>query len=336
MEKRSRGFAAAGRPVVLPLLLFLAAVLLFCGYGSRRILYMERMISSAPSIRAGIIQANIDQSRKWDPAFQINTIEKYLALSLSAAKERPQLIVWPETAAPFYYLSETRLSGRIQQGVQRTGTDFLIGSPSFVRRTDGIDYFNSAYIIRSDGATTARYDKARLVPFGEYVPLKKWLPFLGKMVENVGDFKTGEKGSTVSWRDRRLGIQICFEIIFADLSRAMVRNGALLLVNITNDAWFGQTAAPHQHFSMAVFRAVENRRCLVRAANTGISGFIDPTGRIIAATPLFKEVIMVRPVPVVTDKTFYTRYGDVFAQGCLLAVLGAGLWKLIMACKRKT
>jgi len=167
------------------------------------------------------------------------------------------------------------------------------------------------------------------------VPLKKWLPFLGKMVENVGDFKTGEKGNAVYWQDHRLGIQICFEIIFPNLSRAMVQNQAALLVNITNDAWFGKTAAPYQHFSMAVFRAVENRRSLVRSANTGISGFVDPVGRIIASTPLFKEAVMVRTVPVVTPSTFYTSYGDAFAKGCLLTVLAAAIGRLIRGYKRR-
>ena len=337
IEKRRHGLPVSRRPAVLSALIFFGAFLVFWGYGSRRIHTVDGMMAASPSVRIGIVQGNIDQSRKWDPAFQDSTTEKYIKLSLSAMKDRPELMVWPETATPFYYLSDTRLSDLVRQGVQSAGTDFLFGSPSYVRRADKIDYYNSAYIILSDGTVSAKYDKAHLVPFGEYVPLKKWLPFLGKMVENVGDFKTGEKGNTVSWRDYRIGIQICFEIIFPDLSRAMAQNQAGLLVNITNDAWFGKTGAPYQHFSMAVFRAVENRRSLVRSANTGISGFIDPAGRIIASTPLFKEAIMVRPVPVITHLSVYTRYGDAFAKGCLLAVLVGALWKLTMTYKnRKT
>ncbi|MDF1593641.1 MAG: apolipoprotein N-acyltransferase [Desulfobacterales bacterium] len=336
-EKRRRSLPVFRWPAVLSALAFVAVLLLFWGYGSWRIRNVDGMISSSPSVRIGIVQANIDQAQKWDPAFQDSTTEKYIKLSLAAIKDRPELLVWPETATPFYFLSDSRMSGRVQQGVQSAGTDFLIGSPSYVRRADRIDYYNSAYVILSDGIVSAKYDKAHLVPFGEYVPLKKWLPFLGKMVENVGDFKTGEKGNTVSWRDYRIGIQICFEIIFPDLSRAMALNQAVLLVNITNDAWFGKTGAPYQHFSMAVFRAVENRRSLVRSANTGISGFVDPVGRIIASTPLFKEAVMVRTIPVITHSTFYTRYGDGFARGCLLVALVAALWKLNMAYKnRKT
>ena len=130
-----------------------------------------------------------------------------------------------------------------------------------------------------------------------------------------------EKGTPSDGGKRRLGVQICFEIIFPELSRAMVQNGANLLVNITNDAWFGRTSAPYQHFSMAVFRAVENKRSLIRSANTGFSGFVDPVGRIISKTPLYTEAVSTQSVPVLNQTTFYTRFGDWFAMACVLAGL---------------
>jgi apolipoprotein N-acyltransferase len=139
------------------------------------------------------------------------------------------------------------------------------------------------------------------------------------MVEGVGDFKPGIKGKTIKWGDYSLGLQICYEIIFPDLSRAMVKNNAALLVNITNDAWFGTTSAPYQHFSMAIFRAVENRRALIRSANTGISGFIDPVGRVVEKTDLFKEAVVTRSVPLIRMTSFYTRFGDLFAIACVVA-----------------
>ncbi len=172
-----------------------------------------------------------------------------------------------------------------------------------------------------DGTVSGKYDKTHLVPFGEYVPIKRWLPFIGKMVEGVGDFKPGKIGHTIKWGTYRLGVQICYEIIFPNLARAMVKNNAALIVNITNDAWYGRSSAPYQHFSMAVFRAVENRRSLVRAANTGISGFIDPAGRIKGKTQLFQEDVMARSMPIITLKSFYTRFGDVFAVMCLISAL---------------
>ena len=157
----------------------------------------------------------------------------------------------------------------VLEGIRETAVDYLIGSPSFVRQNGAVQYYNSAYLFAPRKKEMQKYDKAHLVPFGEYVPFKEWLPFLGKLVQQVGDFSAGQKGSTLEWGSHRIGMLICYELIFPYLSREAARNRADLLVNITNDAWYGRTSAPFQHFSMAVFRAVENRRSLARAANTG-------------------------------------------------------------------
>ena len=310
MQKRRS--AACGIAVSFLLVLFWA------GYGQWRIGSLDAVISKSPSRNIAVVQGNIDQTVKWDPAFQISTIEKYIALSKSAKPSSPDLIVWPETAAPFYFLFNAGPTDRVIEGIRETGTSFLIGSPSFIRRDDKkADFFNSAFLIDPSGNVIGKYDKVHLVPFGEYVPLQEWFPFIGKLVEEVGDFKSGQKGQTLPWGENPLGIQICYEMIFPDLSREMARNQAAFLINMTNDAWYGKTSAPYQHFSMAVFRAVENRRSLIRSANTGISGFIDPVGRIIASTPLFEEAVITRPMPVLKTESFYTRYGDVFALTCM-------------------
>jgi apolipoprotein N-acyltransferase len=179
-------------------------------------------------------------------------------------------------------------------------------------------------MVSPDGLSTGRYDKVHLVPFGEYVPLKWLLSFAGKMVAQVGDFSSGDKGRTLAWRQAGppIGVQICFEIIFPGLSRALVKNGAGMLVNLTNDAWFDKSSAAYQHFAMTVFRAVENRRVLVRCANTGISGFIDPVGRIIARSGLFEDAVLQKQVPVLSQATLYTRMGDVLPLFCLLGMAG--------------
>jgi apolipoprotein N-acyltransferase len=190
-----------------------------------------------------------------------------------------------------------------------------------LRKKNTETYYNSAYLVGREGKVHGKYDKVHLVPFGEYVPLKRWLPFLGKMVEQVGDFRSGEKGETLDWGKYRLGIQICYEIIFPGLSRAMVNNGSGLLINITNDAWFGRTSAPFQHFSMAIFRAIENRRSLVRAANTGISGFVDPAGRVVAKTHVFEKTMITGNLPIFGQTTIYSRFGDLFANVCTAAAL---------------
>lgn len=301
------------------------------GYGRLQIRRMDTAMAAAPHRRIAVIQGNIDQNIKWDPANQLSTLEKYFRLSAAARSAHPDLIVWPETAAPFFFLYNLPLTRRVQQQVAANGHWFLIGSPSVSQQNSRTLYFNSAYLLTPAGLVAGRYDKSHLVPFGEYVPFKKWFPFLGKIVAQVGDFQPGKKGSTISWQSTRLGVLICYELIFAPLARAEVANGAQLLINITNDAWYGRSSAPFQHFSMAVFRAVENRRALVRAANTGISGFIDPTGRILAETQIFKDAVRTRSVPLIAQQSFYTRHGDWFATACLMA---AGIWILVAVYRR--
>jgi len=294
--------------------------LIFCFvwfYGKWRIQSIHELTSGSPSVRVAIVQGNIDQAKKWDPAFQLASMEKYIKLSLLAKEHKPDLVVWPETATPFYFLRNNPLSEMVKKGVHDTGADFLIGSPSFSLGENTVEYYNSAYLVGPGGNVYGKYDKAHLVPFGEYVPFKKWLPFLGKMVEGVGDFRPGKKGQTIKWGDYRLGLLICYEIIFPDLARAMTKNNASLLVNITNDAWYGGSSAPYQHFSMTILRAVENRRSIIRSANTGISGFIDPSGRVIASTQLFSDAVITRTVPMLEETTFYSRFGDLFAMTCL-------------------
>ena len=312
-------------------LVFITCFSLTWLYGKHRLHTVEQWARSAPTARVAVVQGNINQSVKWDHRFQDAVTEKYIRMSRMVGKQSPDLIVWPETATPFYLMLDEAPSLKLFNGVKETGIDFLLGSPYYTRRKTRVDYYNRAYLVRADGSIGGTYDKVHLVPFGEYVPFEKYLPFLGKMVAEVGDFIPGRKGSTIPWREHRLGMQICFEIIFPNLSRKMAQNGAELLINITNDAWFGRTGAPFQHFSMAVFRAVENRRALARAANTGISGFIDPAGRTMAATRLLEDATRIQTIPLLTQKTFYTRWGDLLAMACLIvALIWAGVKMLIV------
>ena len=303
------------------IIVLMAALVLTLLYGHWRLIDIDKRMAASPKTRIAVIQGNIDQAVKWDPAFQIDTVKKYNRLSASTIEQRPELIVWPESATPFYFLYDIKPSELVFEGIHQTATDYLIGSPSFVRKNDAVHYYNSAYLISPQTKTIGKYDKTHLVPYGEYVPFKNWLPFLGKIVAQVGDFEAGTIGNTLKWKDRQVGVQICYEIIFPGLSRAMAKNNASLLINITNDAWFGKTSGPYQHFSMTVFRAVENRRSLARAANTGISGFIDPAGRILAATPLLEEAAVTRSIPLLKEKTIYTNTGDLFAGGCMAVVI---------------
>lgn len=291
-------------------------------YGLSSLRSTDRLVRNAAKVRLAVIQGNIDQSIKWDPAFQLQTIAKYKNLSAAAAAQKVDLIIWPETATPFYMTHDPLLTQMVLEGVKATATDFVIGSPSVDDTAPPGEryYFNSAFMVDKSGSIAGKYDKVHLVPFGEYVPLQNLLRFVDKLVAQVGDFKSGTKGQVLEKSGCRLGLQICYEIIFPDLSRAMTRNGANLLVNITNDAWFGRTSAAYQHFSMAVFRAVENRRFLARAANTGISGFIDPCGRVLGATPLFTEATLTADTALLEHRTLYSRWGDI-----PLAILSFGV-----------
>lgn len=284
-------------------------------YGRHRLAQIDAALVNAASVDVSVIQGNVAQELKWDPEYQHATIDKYNRLSRSVAGERPELIVWPETATPFYFPYNLELSVKVLEGVLASGATHLIGSPSVFSEKDITQYFNSAFLIGPEAEIEGRYDKVHLVPFGEYVP--SWMPFVGKIVAEAGEFSLGEAGRILPWSRGPLGMLICYEAIFPDLSRAMVKNGAVILVNITNDAWYGRSGAPYQHFIHTVFRAVENRRALVRAANTGISGFIDPAGRASGQTALFEDAVATRPVPLLGLDTVFTRYGDILGLACL-------------------
>jgi len=294
-------------------------------YGYVRLGQIERLSAEAPQLTAGLAQGNIPQAEKWDPAFQIASTKQYIKLSGQLGPQKPDLIVWPETATPFYLFHNQALTRMVQRGVQNAGSAHIIGSPAVRKSDDGIAYFNSAYLLDPQGNPLARYDKAHLVPFGEYVPFKKWLPFLGKIVAQVGDFHAGPPGGILEYDGHRIGPLICYDGIFPNLARAAVNNGADLLVNLTNDAWYGRTSAPYQHLVQYVFRAVETRRSLIRATNTGISGFIHPTGRIENTTRLFESATRIQPVACLKTRSLYVRVGDAFARVCLALVVGLGL-----------
>lgn len=299
-------------------------------YGVYRLHATDTMTAKAEKTTVAVVQGNIDQSVKWDASFQVLTTVKYRNLSLEAAKNGADLIVWPETAAPFYMFYDKLLTDMVLQGVKAAGAYFVIGSPAAQIENGNTYYFNRAYLISPEGKVAGRYDKVHLVPFGEYVPLKRWVPFLGKLVAQVGDFKPGRQGDTLMWKGKPLGMLICYEAIFPGLARAAVQNGAQLLVNITNDAWFGRTSAAYQHFSMAVLRSVENRRFQVRAANTGISGIIDPAGRILAASDLYVDATLSAPVALLNQRTLYSRWGDwPLVTVCFGLLAAAVVWRRI-------
>jgi apolipoprotein N-acyltransferase len=204
-----------------------------------------------------------------------------------------------------------------------TGSHLLVGSPDVERASvgEGDRYYNSAFLVSPDRELLGKYDKIHMVPFGEYVPLKSILFFVHKLAYGIGDFEPGRTHTVFHLPRGRFGVTICYEVIFPDQVRRYVKQGADFLVNITNDAWFGRSAAPGQHLAMAALRAAENRRYLIRAANTGISAIIDPTGRIVKASEIFVPAVVSGRIQLRRGETFYTRYGDLFAWLCVAFVI---------------
>ena len=303
-------------------LALLAAGLLLLGslvYSGLRYQQLGRDLAQAPVRPVTVVQGNIPQDQKWTAAFRTRTVESYLQLSWQALAQQPtDLLIWPETALPFYPL-ESRLFPEVRQHLlEPARVGLLTGAPHREPVGDLLHYYNSAILISDQGVIEGRYDKQHLVPFGEYIPLRRFLPFSGPLVETIGDFTPGSSLGPLSCKDLRIGVLICFESIFPELARRQTAQGANLLVNLTNDAWFGKSSAPRQHLSMAVFRAVENRRSLARAANTGISGFVSPRGQLIERTELFQPAFLTEQVPLLTTTPFYVRYGHFFALTCLL------------------
>ncbi|HUU40814.1 MAG TPA: apolipoprotein N-acyltransferase, partial [Desulfatiglandales bacterium] len=281
-------------------------------YGYRNVKEKAYVNLNEKRIKVAIAQGNIDQSLKWDREFQEKTLEIYEKLSEKSAGFKPQMIIWPETAFPFFFQDKSGLSEKVYQIAKTANSYILFGSPAYEQGKDTILYFNRAYIVSGYGVVDY-YDKVHLVPFGEYVPLKKYIPFVQRLVPAAGDFSPGCKIKPIDAQGFHAGILICFESIFPYISRKHALEGAELLVNLTNDAWFGRTSAPYQHLSMAVFRCVENGLPMARAANTGISAFILSSGKIIKKSGLFVEGMLQHEIKLKCNKTFYSQFGDIFA-----------------------
>lgn len=313
--------------------MMIAFLLLFglLAYGQLRIQEMRNKLTAAPSIDVALIQGNIDQSLKWDRLYQQRTLATYNSLSKQALPCGSGLVIWPETALPFYFQDGDLKSRQVVRTARETGKWLIFGSPSYRNKPGGADFFNSAFLLSPEGQVVGRYDKVHLVPYGEYVPYRGSSPSIGKLVAGEADFHAGEGYFPISLSEHKMGVLICYEGIFPEASRLYKQRGAELLVNITNDAWFGFSSAPYQHLSMTVFRAVENRLYLLRAANTGISAIIDPVGRIISQSALHVTTILPGKARFIDSQTFYMAYGDLFTFLCFLSLLF-----LYINCHRRT
>jgi apolipoprotein N-acyltransferase len=271
-------------------------------------------------LTVGIVQGNVPQDLKWEPTLGDDILQKYLRMSREAVRRGARLVVWPESATPFYF-EEHPNGERIRQFARDEKAWLLVGSDEFERGTPPLSY-NAAFLVAPDGRTGGVYRKVHLVPFGEYVPLRAVLFFAAPLVQNVSDFAPGSRVVTLPFLGgHRLSTAICYEVVYPALIRDGVLLGSELLTTITNDAWFGRSSAPRQHFDMATMRAIEQGRYLVRSANTGISGIVDPYGRVLQRTGLFEDHVLVGDVRLIAERTWYARLGDVVAWASVLVTV---------------
>jgi len=269
-------------------------------------------------LRVGVVQPGTPALLDSDRVLE-ETMKRHLELTRSLPG--CDLIVWPENS-----LVRGLTSGGFQHEIM-AGAAAEVGCPILVNTIEyaGQDVFNSALLVRPDGSLSPRYDKMHLVPFGEYVPLSRVLFFAGKFLQEVSDFSAGDRRILFDVRGIRFGSAICYEIIYPDEVAAFAREGAEFLVTQSNDTWYAGTVMPYQHHAMAVFRAIENRRYLVRATNSGISSIVDPAGRVTRATPVGGAAAFRAAIGVSSRLSPYTRSHDAFALVCVVVAAGVAL-----------
>ncbi len=245
-------------------------------------------------------------------------------MTREAARDGARFIVWPESSLPFYFQEDPAGGDLVRRLAFDTRAYILAGSDQ-IERGDLPKFYNAAFLVTPDGTVGGIYRKMHLVPFGEYVPLKRLLFFASPLVEAVSDFSPGEQVVMLPVAGRPVSTAICYEVVYPDLARDAVARGSQLLTTITNDAWYGRSSAPWQHFEQASLRAVEQGRYLARSANTGISGIVDPYGRVVARSNLFEQVVVRGEVRLLEARTLYSRIGDLFAYVMALLTLAAVL-----------
>ena len=312
----SRSLASVGAVGVVAAMIVGIAV-----WGNHR-LSTGALLQQGRSARVALVQGNIPQDEKWDERKANSILNTYLTMTREAARGGASLVIWPESSTPFLYEDDPFGGQSVRQVVRETGIELLLGSDQ-LEHSAPPKYYNAAYLVRPDGSTAGVYRKMHLVPFGEFVPLKQLLFFVGPLVEQVGGFEPGQSMVMLPSRLGKISTAICYEIVYPGLVREAVLEGSELLTTITNDAWYGYSSAPYQHFLQASMRAIEQGRYLARSANTGISGIVDPYGRVVAQSRIFERTTLVGDIRMIGTRTVYGRIGDAFAYACALVTLAA-------------
>jgi len=309
---KPRGMGLAGPVAVVSIFCFLWWV---TGLVGAKVIVRPRVGST---YTAALLQPNISQEMRWDATSLGDIFQRMLNMTDTAVRSGASIVIWPESTVPLSYSSTQFFKEAIEAVSQRTSVDIILGSVAEDAQ-DPNRIWNSAFLV-SGGRTIGHYDKIRLVPFGEYVPLRKMLFFAHKLTHTVGNFEFGTNDHPLAGV-LQYGPAICYEIVYPQIPRAQVVHGAEVLVTITNDAWYDGTSAPRQHLNQARLRAVETDRYLLRAATTGISAFVDPAGRVVEEMPMNREAIIYARFQPRHSTTLYVRFGDWFAWVAVIAVV---------------
>jgi apolipoprotein N-acyltransferase len=277
------------------------------------------LTTSGTGIRVAVLQGNIPVEQKWDPKLRGAIMDRYIGMTREAIGRGAQFILWPESATPAAYNQDVAVGNAIRRLAREAHVTFLIGSDQVETvqaaplAKPEVHSYNAAYLIRPDGTTAGIYRKIHLVPFGEYVPFGRLLSFVGPIISAVGElnpFYPGTEALILPVAGHSTSTAICYEVIYSSLMREFVVHGSELLTTITNDAWYGWSSAAYQHWQQASLRAIEEGRYLARAANTGISGFVDPYGRVLQRSEMFQSAVMTEEVRFITTRTVYSYIGD--------------------------
>jgi apolipoprotein N-acyltransferase len=325
VDRNPRGRVRRFAPAVCTLVFLLGAT----AWGSRR-LAASTMASVGEPVRVAVLQGNVEQGQKWDPRLVDDISGRYLAMTREALAGGAKFILWPESSTPYLFERDPVRGGAVRRLAREGQATLLIGSdqvepikPAAPGEKPQYRYYNAAFLVKPDGSVGAVYRKMHLVPFGEYVPLKRLLFFVGPIVEAVSDFSPGADPVLLPVGSHEASTAICYEVIYGNMIRNSVQQGSELLTTITNDAWYGRSSAAYQHWDQASMRAIENGRYLARAANTGISGFVDPYGRILDRSQLFEQKLLIQDLRFLSGRTIYSRIGDLVAWLSLALVAAA-------------
>jgi apolipoprotein N-acyltransferase len=314
---RTTGPLDRGLRWLTPVVSTLIVVIVIAVWGGLRVRRGE-LNRGGDVVRVGLLQGNVDQADKWNDRRAGDIFRRYLQMTREAVAQGARFVLWPESATPYPIGEDLIATDQMRSLARDLKVPLLIGSDQ-IERARPVKYYNSAFLIRQDGTEGGIYRKMHLVPFGEYVPLRRVFFFASRLVQAVSDFSAGDAAVVLPVDGHLVSTAICYEIVYPALVRQFVRSGSELLTTITNDAWFGPTSAPYQHFAQASMRSIENGRYLVRAANTGITGIVDPYGHVTARTGLYESAVVVGEARFLKVTTIYARTGDLFAYGCTVA-----------------